>query len=238
MVGTERGAVVVPHQQRPVGPGPHEGRVVGTRLQEQVSEAQRERAVATGPDAQPGVRLDRETGAPRVDDDELGAARLRVRDTAGVSEPGGARVVTPEHDAVGVLEIRHRRVHAEGQGVYVVPVEVADLRAVGRVGAAEGVAQALDPGVGVLNAGAGRRRNAERDALRPTLGREPPELARCLVERLVPADALPFARRVLRRDAAERMQHAVFVIDQLRRRPPLAAERLAGGVRGVGLNRH
>ena len=144
----------------------------------------------------------------------------------------------PEDDATGVLEIRHWRVDAEGERVDVVPVEVADLRAVGRVGAAVGVAQALDPGVCVLNAGARRRGDGERHTLRPVFGGEPLEMPGRLVERLVPADPLPLARRVFRCDAAQGMQHAVLVIDQLRRRPPLAAERLARGMRGVGLDRN
>ena len=206
-------------------------------FQEQVGEAQGERAVAAGPDAQPHIRLDREACAARIDDDELGAARLRFGDPAGIGEPGGARVVPPEDDATGVLEIRHRRVDAEGERVDVIPVEVADLRAVGRVGAAVGVAQAFDPGVRVLNAGARRRGDGERHALRPVLGCEPLEMPGGFVERLVPADPLPLARRVLTRHAAQGVQQAVLVIDQLRRRPPLAAERLARGMRGVGLDR-
>ena len=235
-IGAERRAVVLAQEQRAVGPGPHEGRVVVPGLQQQVGETECQRAVGAGPDAEPDVGLDREARAARVDDDELRPPRLRLGDAARIGEPGGARVVAPEHDAPGVLEIRHRRVDAEGEPVDVVPVEVADLRAVGRVGAAVGVAQALDPGIGVLNAGAGRRGDGEGHALRPVLGGEALESLGSLVEGLVPAYPLPRAGFVLRARAAERMEQAVLVVDQLRRGAALAAERLAGGVRGVGLD--
>ena len=238
VVGAERGAVGLAHQQRAVGPVAHEGRIEVPVLDEQVSKAERKRPVAAGPHPQPGIRLDREAGAARVDDDQLRTARLRLGDPAGIGEPGGARIAPPQDDAVGSLEVRHRRVDAEGERVDVVPVEVADLRAVGRVGAAVGVAQALDPGIGVLNGGARRRGDGEGHTLRPVRGGEPLQVAGGLVERLVPAYPPPLGRRVLGRDAAERMEQPVGVIDQLGRRPALAAERLAGGVRGVRLDRH
>ena len=68
------------------------------------------------------------------------------------------------------------------------------LGAVGRVGAAVGVAQALDPRIGVLNAGAGRRGDGEGHALRPVIGGEALESLGGLVERLVPSRCAPTRR--------------------------------------------
>ena len=231
-VGRERRAVGFAQEKRAVGPRLEKIAIDIAALDQQIGEAEGKRAVAPGAHAEPGIRLVGEALAARIDDDQLGAARLRLCHPPGIGEPGGARIVAPEENAVGIGEIRHRRADAIGQGIDIVAVEIADLGAEHRVGAAEGVAQALDPEIGILQAGARRRGDAEGDTLRPFSLGDIVELGGNGIERLVPADALPArVRLALGPGAAQRMKETVGMM-----RAALTAKRLAGGVFGVGLD--
>jgi hypothetical protein len=89
-----------------VGPVADEVDVVPAVLHHHVREGQGERRVSAGPDPQPVVGPGGEAHLAWVDDDQLRAARDRGGGARRMSEAGDGRVVPPEQDAAGVLEIR------------------------------------------------------------------------------------------------------------------------------------
>ena len=78
--------------------------------------------------------------------------------------------------------------------------------------------------------------SAEGDRLRPVPLGDPAHRGGGQIQRLVPADPLPAGIGIaLRPGAPQRMGQPLGVIDQLRRGAALGAERLAGRVRGIGI---
>ncbi len=141
-------------------------------------------------------------------------------------EPGGARIVSPQHDAVRFLEVGRRDPAAERIGVREILVPVADLGAVRDVGAAEGVDQAVDPANVVGDRRAARRGQPERDGLGAGLTADTVERGHGRVERLVPGDALPARIGIaLGTRAPERIELALRVVDDLGRGATFYAQR-------------
>ena len=77
-------------------------------------DAEREGAVRTRSNSQPDIRLVRGAGAAGIDHDQTRASIERLRGRDRVRDPGKVRVVAPEQDAAGLLEVRH--VHAGNTG--------------------------------------------------------------------------------------------------------------------------
>mgnify|MGYP001444472914 CR=1 FL=1 len=99
--------------------------------------------------------------AARVDDHQLGAPRPGFGDAGGMGQPGHGRIVAPQQDTAGMGEIGHGHGGAEGMNMDRRAVIVTDLDRGHHVGAAEGMAQTLDPGIAILHGGAGGGRNAK-----------------------------------------------------------------------------
>ena len=77
---------------------------------------------------------------------------------------------------------------------------------------------------------------AEGDRLRPVLFGDAPHRCGGQVERLVPGDPLPARIGIaLRAGAAQGMRQPIRVVDELGCGAALGAERLAGRMRGVGV---
>jgi hypothetical protein len=170
--------------------GPAEGRwssggrspVEPAALDHHVRERRRQRGVGSRSHPQPVVGLLRKAGAPRVDDDEAGAAGERGDRARRVREPRDRRVVAPEQDAAGVVEVGH--VHARHGGAVgvdggEVATPAAQLHVHAQVRAAERTPQPLHPVDGVAHRRGRGRGGAEHDGLGP----------------VGPARARPVARR-------------------------------------------
>ena len=229
---------VVPHQEGAVGPARDELPVEPALLDHDAGEAERQRPVAARADAEPLIGLVRKAGAARVDHHERCAARLCVGDARRMGEPGRARVVAPQDEAIGSRQIGHGHRHAEGVGEHHLLGEGAQLHRDGRVGAAVGAAQALDPDEPILHRGAGGGRDAERHGLGARFLGEPREPVGNRVERLVPPDPLPAGVGIaLGARALQRVEQAVGMMHQSGGCPALGAKRLAGGMLRVGLDR-
>ena len=235
----EQLAGVVAHQQRRVRPLAHERLVEAVVLDQEVDQAERERAVGAGAHLEPQVRLVREPRAPRVDHQQLRAARLRGGDVDAEREkvPGGAGA--PEDDAPAARDVGHRqRRRAErvvrGPGVARPLAEVGGAAEVRRP---EQVEQPVQPPLGVREAGAAGRPLVERDRLRSRGRAHLEQRPRDQVERLVPGAALPAGVGIgLRARAAHREVDAVPVLVELGRGATLGADGAAERVRPVGLD--
>ena len=134
-------------------------------------------------------------------------------------------------------EVLHGNGHAERVGVNIILVKVAEFGGSHRVGAGEGMTQALDPGIAVLHRGAGGGGDAESDRFAARFLGQALERRRRRIERLVPADTLPAGIGIaLRARALQGMEQALFVMDQLGRGPSLGAEHLPRGMGRVRLD--
>ena len=100
-------------QMRPVGPVLDEFAVVPAVFDHHAGHAKRQRAVGSGPDAQPLIGLGGEASMARIDGDELGTSGLGGGDARTVWEPGDGRIMAPQHNAVAMLEIGDRQSDAE-----------------------------------------------------------------------------------------------------------------------------
>ena len=227
----------VVHQIRRIGQVPHEIAVVPALLQHHPGHSECERAVGARADPQPQVRLVRGAGPARVDHDELRAPGSGVRHLPCLRDPGGARVVSPQQGAPGVLPVRGADVHPVGVGGRDVLVPVADLGAVAVVRAAERVHQAFDPLDGVRDRGSARGGDGERDGFGARIGCEPAHLPGDGVERFVPGDPDPSGVGVaLGAGALHRMEDAVRALHLLGSGLALGAECAASGVGRIALD--
>ena len=183
---------------------PQVGRVVEPLLDHVVDDAVDQRRVRARPDGQPRIGARRGAGVARVDGDDRRALRLRLLDDAPVGDASLGHVAGPQHDDIGVQEVRslvgvedaaggHLRV---GEHV----VEAGGCRAVALVAAFE-VARA---GAGHAGEPVADADHALDDAERAGVRRDPEGVLAVLVldllelggdrrRGLVPADALPFA---------------------------------------------
>ncbi len=189
---------------------------------------------------QPHVRLVRETDAPRIDDQQLGAARLRRRDVDGEVQEIAIGVRTPHHDASAPRDVRHRqRRHPEGvERPRRVPRPLAKMGRPADVRRAEVVDESLEPALGVGERGAAGGPLVERHRLRAGRRAYLEELPRDQIERLVPAARLPARVGVrLGAGAAQRNVDPVVMVVELRRGPALRADRAPEGMRAVRLDR-
>ena len=222
----------------------HELAVVPAVADHDMRKTERERPVGAGANAQPEIGLAREPDMARVDDDELHSA-LERRDGRGrVREARIGGVVAPEDQAAAVLDVRHRPAAAAGGDARdaervarrVASAPAAHVQRPDEVRRAEGVHQPTQEGRRIADCGGGGGRLAERHALWPVRRRQPSHRRRGRVQRLVPGDLHPTRIRLaLRPGAAQGPGQPLLAVDQLRRGPALGAKRLAGRMRGVGI---
>ena len=165
--GGEEAAGVGPHQERAVRPVADEVAIVPALREHDGGQSQRERAVGARTHAQPLIRPGRRPRAPRVHYDQGRSARSRMLDGGGLRQVGGGRVVPPEQEAAGALEVGRADIHAEGERRDEVTVPGAQLLAPHQVRAPEGADETEDPEEAVGDRGAGGRGAAEGHALGP-----------------------------------------------------------------------
>ena len=224
-----------------VGPVADEVGVVPAVLDHHVGEGQRECRVGAGPDPQPVVGLGGEARLARVDDDQLRAARDRGDGARRVGEAGHGRVVPPEQDAAGVLEIRqvdagHGGAERVERGEVAAPP--AQLHVVAVVRAAERTDQPLHPVDGVADRRRRGRARAEPHRLGPVRGgggqsrSATVSSASSQVMRSHPGSADTLGPR-----PPQRVEQPRRVVDDLGRRLALDAEGLAGRVGRIGVQR-
>ncbi len=176
--GREQAAGVLAHQQRAVGPVADEVAIVPALRDHDRGEPEGERPVGAGPHAQPLVGARGRARAPRVHHDQGRAARGGLRDRGGLGQVGARRVVAPEQQAAGALEVRRADVGAEGERGGVVAVPRAQLLAPHHVGAAEGADEPVDPREAVGDRGARGGGDREGHRLRPLARRRARACAR------------------------------------------------------------
>ena len=192
-------------------------------------DAKRQRTVGARSHPQPLIRTHGKARAPGIDHDEARAAGSRRSNGCGVIEPGGTRVVPPQHDAFRFFEIGRRDRTPERKGMGVVLVPIADLGAIRHVRAAEGIDETLDPAQIIRDRGAARRRQTEGDRLRTRLFANAIEFGRGPVERLLPCDPLPARVGIaLRPCPPERIKLPLRAVHDLGGRAAFYAERLTG----------
>ena len=236
--GREQPAGVLAHQQRPVGPVADEVAIVPALREHHRGQPEGERAVGAGAHAQPLVGAGGRARAPRIDHDQRGAARDRLRDRGGLGEVGGRRVVAPQEQAGGPLEVRGADVGAEGERGRVVAMPRAELLAPHHVGAPERADEPVDPREAVGDRGARGRGDRERHRLGALALGQRAHALRGPVERLVPGDAHPARVGIAPGPrAAHRVEQPIGRVHQLRRGLPLHAQVPAGRMRRVGLDR-
>ena len=197
-----------------------------------MSQAQRQRAIRTRTHTQPVVGITRVGSPARVDDDELCASLARLADGIGLRQPHVGRVVAPQHNTVrtGIVRVRHAT--AEGKGVRMILVPIADFGGVRSVRTAEQTDEALDPVNAVRQRRPARRRDTEGNRLR-TKARLQITQARCnFIERIVPFNRHP-ARvgSALWIGTAQRLGQPPCAVDDFGRSTPFGADGMAGRVR-------
>ena len=230
---------VVAHQEGAVGPVADELPVVPALGDHDPGDAERQRAVRSRSHAQPLVGAARRPGATWVDDHQRGPARLHLDNRRRLGQVRVRRIVTPEQQAAGTLEVRRADVSAEGICGREVAVPGAHLLAPDEVGAAEHPHEAVDPRKAVGHRGASRCRQRERHRLRSVALGHLAHARGGPVERLVPANPCPTGVGLaLRPRAAHRMEQAIGRVDELGRRAALHAEARARRMRGIGLDGH
>src|SRR5207247_10897978 len=92
----QQSAVVGAHEQRAVRPVADERAIVPAALDHDAGDAERERAVAAGADAQPQVGLAGEAGEAWIDDDQPRGAPDGPHGPRRVSESPDARALAPQ----------------------------------------------------------------------------------------------------------------------------------------------
>lgn len=232
------------NEMRRVGPPLHECAIVPAAADYDMREAERERPVGAGANAQPEIGLAGEPDIARIDDNELHPA-LERRDRRGrVRQARVGRVVTPKNQAAAVLDVRHRPAaaadcdarDAERVAGGVASAPAANVQRPDEVRRAEGVHKPAHERRRIPNCGGGGGRLAEGHARRPVSRRQPSHRRRCRIQGLVPGDLHPTRiRRALRPGATQGPGEALLAVDQFRRGPTLGAKRLAGRMRGVGI---
>jgi hypothetical protein len=239
----QRPAGVGAHQKRPIAPLADEIAVVPAALDHHMGEAECQRAVGAGPHPEPQIGLVGEARMARVDHDEPHAALQRFDDRSGVRETGIAGVVAPQNEAAAVLDVRHRATAAGADAADAVGIAggegaapAADIEGDCRVRGAKGVRQPTNEAGRIRDRGGGGGRQGKGDRLRPVAFRGPAHRSGGQVQGLVPADPFPAGVWVtLGPGAAQRVGQPLRMIDELRCRAALGAERLARRVRGIGL---
>ena len=182
-----------PHVFGPVHPLLDELRVELPGIEQVARDGEQNRALGSAVGGEPVVGLRRRVGEPGVDDDELRPARLRLDDALGRGVVVVARVevAADEQDGVSVREIGRRPVRA-------VPEKLAD---------AGGGAAHVGVAVVSVHAPAGERlehvavlagaSHVVDDAVSPVGQDRLPHAPGDVVERLIPAHALPLALAAL-----------------------------------------
>ena len=177
-----------------------------------MDQAERERAVGARSDLQPHVRLVGQPHAPRVDHQQLRAARLRRGDVGGHAQEVAGRARRPRGRCTGCARRRAwpaRRAERVVRGAGVAR-PLAEVRGAADVRRAEVMDQPLEPPLGVGERGAADRPLVERHRLRPRGRADLEHPPRDQVERLVPAARLPARVGIgLRARAAQRDVDAV-----------------------------
>jgi len=123
----EEAPVVVAHEERAIRPVADEIVIVPTIADHHAREPERQCPVGSRPHAQPLIRLRGQPRASRIDDDERGAACLRVGHRRRLREIRGRRIVAPQQQASGARKIRRADVDAKRVRGHVVPVPGAQL---------------------------------------------------------------------------------------------------------------
>ncbi len=225
--GQEQLARIAAHEQRRVRPLAHERLVVAAFRDQEVDEAERQRAVGARPHLQEHVGAGGGADAARIDDHQLGAARLRGDHVLSETQEVAVRVGAPEEDAAAVGEIGHgQAVGAErvGGGAGVAR-PLAEVRGADHVWRAEQGRQAPQPRLDLVEPGAAAGALAERHGARAVGGAHGQQLRRDEVERLVPGDALPAGVGVgLGARAAHGVVHALGLVEELRGGPSFGAD--------------
>ena len=240
VTGPQELAGVGAYQQRRVRPLAQERLIVTTFGDQQVDEAERQGSVRAGANLEEDVRPRCRADAPRVDHEQLGAARLGRDHALGKAQEVAIGIAPPQHDAAAAGEVRHRQaINPErvscGAGVARPLTEVGGAD---EVGGAEVGGQTSEPRFGFVEAGASLGPLAEHHGLGPVGSAYLPELFRDQAERLIPGDPLPAGVRVrLRSRATERIINPVGVVEELRHCVALGAHRPAVGMCRVRLER-
>ena len=205
----------------PVAPGIHERAVRQALLDDHVQKSQRQRAVGARPHGQPEVRHGRRLRAPRVDDHERriracerqdGPPERRVVGLRRVRAPDEQALRHPRHDVGLHGPTERERIHPDAR----VPANLPDAHV---VGAAEQVHEAVQRPERRMRAADGARKR-----LRAVFVGKRLQARRDIVERFVPAHALPLVAAALP-DAAKRMVHAVGAVQRVQVHAPAAAAR-------------
>ena len=185
---------------RPVAPGADKVAVIPAARDHHMGDAQRQGTVGAGPHPQPQIGLVGQPGATWIDDDETHAAFQRLDDGGRVCETRDARIVAPEDQAAGIVDVGHRAAaagadtrDAKGVACRASSAPTTHLGAGDRVRGADRVHQPADIADGIGDRGGGKNRGlAEGDSLRSRLRRRCGALRRLRSGRgLVPGDRLP-----------------------------------------------
>ena len=149
-----------------------------------------------------------------------------------MGDPGHRRVIPPEQNAAGILQIRHTvggKPDPKRILVGQVTTPTAKLHRNGMIGAAKCPSQATDPVHRIRQRGGGGRGVVEGDGFGTILVRQLRQFFRHRVECFIPTDPLPTGIGIaLRPRPFHRVKQPVGMIDKLRRNPSFDAERLAG----------
>ena len=237
-------ACVRANEMRRVGPHPHERAIIPAAADHHMRQAERERPVGAGANAQPEIGLAGEPDMARIDDNEFHPA-LERRDRRGrVRQAGVGGVIAPKDQAAAVGDVRHRPSAAAGCDAPnpervaggETPAPAAHVQRPHQVRRAEGVHKPAHEGRRIANCGGGGGRLAESHALGPMRLRQPSHRRRRRIQGLVPGDLRPARIRLaFRPGATQGPGQPLLAVDQFRRGPALGAKRLAGRMRGVGI---
>ena len=145
IAGAQEAAVAISDQKGGVGPVPHEVGVVGAVDDEPARQPERQRRIGAGTNPQPQIGVARRAGPARIDHGKPRALRPRGADRLRLGKPDIGGVVSPEQDQFGIAIVCRRQAAAEGEGVGVVLVPIADLGGETVVRTAEATDEALDP---------------------------------------------------------------------------------------------
>ena len=194
-----------------------------------IGHGQHERAVGARPDGNVDVGVHGRRGELRVDGDELGALLARLAHVLPCVHVRLCGVAAPGDDGLGIDRVGEIvALVAEQRGLHMLLHRVGarpeDDRARGRAEAAVRNGHEAAHGAVQRAVGAVGRPEAQRRAA--VLGQGRLHLAGDDLERLVPLDALPFARAALS-DALQGVLQTVGVVDALRLAEALDAQAAA-----------
>ena len=215
------------HEQRRDRVLRHERAVVLFALDDLARHAQGKRGVGTGLDRDEPVGIAGRCVEQQADVDDLGAAALGLDDVLGHALLVLDGVAAPDDEIGRGVELdgvdHHVLVEVAQVEIRCVVGTVVQAICVQRVGAAPQAAQAVaEQRVEALRRRKRRGDVPERDGVRAVFLAQLEHLRADLVERLVPADALPLAFAALA-GALQRVQQAVFRVHLTPRRDALLA---------------